>query len=267
MEEHKYFIGEIANMLGVSSDTLRHYEKKGILTARRASNGYRYYTAEDIPQMTSILYHRKMDLSLQDMKAIYAEDGSVEKLTAITKKRLAAETLAARQLQQNIKRLQLAQKDYETIHHHLDEVMIKPFPSAYVIVPQTDRTKAQNLWFQYAKEYSGLDMLYRFDEYHFHHSGKDVSLKYINTQLLLFQELEEYVECPFLQQKPPLTEAYPCVSILHASSSGLPAENKIRTMTAWADRQNIKLAPQLYSTCTLENAYLLLFIPILTMQS
>lgn len=28
MEERKYLIGEIADMQGVSSDTLRHYEKK-----------------------------------------------------------------------------------------------------------------------------------------------------------------------------------------------------------------------------------------------
>lgn len=142
MNERKYLIGEIADMLGVSSDTLRHYEKKGILTARRAGNGYHYYTEEDIPQMINILYHRKMDICLRDMEAIYSENGSVEKLTAITKERLSTETLAARQLQQNIKRLQLAQSDYEAINHHLDEVMIKPFPAAYVIIPQADRSEA-----------------------------------------------------------------------------------------------------------------------------
>lgn len=79
MEQRKYLIGEIADMLGVSSDTLRHYEKKGILTARRTSNGYRYYTEADIPQMINILYHRKMDIGLRDMEAIYSEDGSVNK--------------------------------------------------------------------------------------------------------------------------------------------------------------------------------------------
>ena len=273
MEEYKYLIGEIADMLGVSSDTLRHYEKKGILTARRASNGYRYYTKEDIPQMVSILYHRKMDIGLQDMEAIYSENGSVEKLTAITKERLAAETLAARQLQQNIKRLQLAQNDYEAIHHHLDDVMIKPFPASYIIIPQTGRAEAQNLWFQYAKKYSGLDMLYQFDEYRLDNTRHDFSPEYINTQLLLFQELKEYVECPFLQEEPPVTVPRPCVSVLHTASSHFPDEESIRTMITWADRQNIRLSHQLYCTCTFETlhdrrqtAYLQLFIPILTMS-
>lgn len=272
MEQRKYLIGEIADMLGVSSDTLRHYEKKGILTARRASNGYRYYTEEDIPQMINILYHRKMDIGLRDMEAIYSEDGSVDKLTAITKERLAAETLAAWQLQQNIKRLQLAKSDYEAINHHLGEVMIKPFPAAYAIIPQTGRDEALNLWLQYAKEYSGLDMMYRFDEYHLDYMKKDFSLKYINTQLLLFQELKEYVELPFLQHEPPIIMPRPCVSVLYTASSRLPDEETIRVMTTWAERLNIRLSHQLYSTCTFETlrkrsqtAYLQLFIPILTM--
>lgn len=274
MEERKYLIGKIADMLGVSSDTLRHYEKKGILTARRTSNGYRYYTEADIPQMASILYHRKMDIGLQDMERIFSAGGSIENLTAITKERLAAETLAVRHLQQNIKRLQLAQNDYEAIHHHLNEVMIKPFPASYVIIPQTDRTEAQSLWFQYAKKYSGLDMLYRFDEYYLNNTENDFSSEYVNTQLLLFQELKKYVECPFSPEELSVTLPFPCVSVLHTSSSHLPEEGTIHAMTTWANQRNIRLSPQLYCTCIFETlrgrtqtAYLQFFMPILTMPS
>lgn len=36
--------GELARLAGVSTDTLRHYERKGVLARpRRASNGYRQY--------------------------------------------------------------------------------------------------------------------------------------------------------------------------------------------------------------------------------
>ena len=35
--------GELARMAGVSKDTLRHYERKGLLASRRSSNGYREY--------------------------------------------------------------------------------------------------------------------------------------------------------------------------------------------------------------------------------
>lgn len=41
--------GELARLAGVSSDTLRHYERKGLLTRpHRSANGYREYLASDL---------------------------------------------------------------------------------------------------------------------------------------------------------------------------------------------------------------------------
>ena len=38
--------GELAKLTGVSTDTLRHYERKGVLARpRRSGNGYRQYPA------------------------------------------------------------------------------------------------------------------------------------------------------------------------------------------------------------------------------
>jgi len=37
--------GELAGLAGVSSDTLRHYERKGVLARPRSCNGYRQYPA------------------------------------------------------------------------------------------------------------------------------------------------------------------------------------------------------------------------------
>ena len=55
MNKSKYLIGDVANLMGMSRDTLRHYEKRGLLTARKAANGYRYYTEADISRFISIL--------------------------------------------------------------------------------------------------------------------------------------------------------------------------------------------------------------------
>lgn len=44
--------GELARMAGVSPDTLRHYERKGLLAApRRSANGYREYLAADLDRV------------------------------------------------------------------------------------------------------------------------------------------------------------------------------------------------------------------------
>ena len=41
-------IGELATATGLSRDTLRFYEKRGLLRAQRGSNGYRDYPAESV---------------------------------------------------------------------------------------------------------------------------------------------------------------------------------------------------------------------------
>jgi DNA-binding transcriptional MerR regulator len=38
--------GELARKTGLSKDTLRHYERKGLLASRRSPNGYREYDAQ-----------------------------------------------------------------------------------------------------------------------------------------------------------------------------------------------------------------------------
>lgn len=73
MNKSKYLIGDVANLMGISRDTLRHYEKRGLLTARKAANGYRYYTEADISRFISILYQRKMDIGLDDIATLWDE--------------------------------------------------------------------------------------------------------------------------------------------------------------------------------------------------
>src|SRR5262245_28291588 len=46
--------GELARLSGVSADTLRHYERKGLLKPHRASNGYREYTRQAVERVRLI---------------------------------------------------------------------------------------------------------------------------------------------------------------------------------------------------------------------
>lgn len=46
--------GELARLAGVSTDTLRHYERKGLLAPRRAANGYRRYPPEALDRVRMV---------------------------------------------------------------------------------------------------------------------------------------------------------------------------------------------------------------------
>jgi DNA-binding transcriptional MerR regulator len=50
-----FLSGELARLAGVSTDTLRHYERKGVLPlARRLSNGYRRYAPDALDRVRLI---------------------------------------------------------------------------------------------------------------------------------------------------------------------------------------------------------------------
>lgn len=64
-------IGEFARKLGVSTDTLRYYEKHGLLThSSRSQSGYRIYTDTDIKQMSFILRAKNVGFSLSEIKEL-----------------------------------------------------------------------------------------------------------------------------------------------------------------------------------------------------
>jgi len=46
--------GELARISGVSADTLRHNERKGLLKPRRAPNGYREYPRHAVERVRLI---------------------------------------------------------------------------------------------------------------------------------------------------------------------------------------------------------------------
>jgi len=60
-------IGELATELGVSSDTLRFYERSGLLPRPpRAENGYREYSAPDVERLRLIIDLRRLDIPIAD---------------------------------------------------------------------------------------------------------------------------------------------------------------------------------------------------------
>lgn len=61
-------IGELAALAGTSPRALRHYEAQGLLTARRATNGYRDYGEHDLRLVAEIRSLLAIGFSLEDTR-------------------------------------------------------------------------------------------------------------------------------------------------------------------------------------------------------
>lgn len=66
----KCLIGDVAQLFNISSDTLRYYEKEGILAPKKDVNGYRYYGMDDIIRIIDIMFYRGLDIAIKDIASI-----------------------------------------------------------------------------------------------------------------------------------------------------------------------------------------------------
>ncbi|RIH89569.1 heavy metal-responsive transcriptional regulator [Calidithermus roseus] len=66
-----YRIGELARVAGVSRDTLRFYEREGLLRPEgRSEGGYRLYEAEAVRRLRFIKQAQALGLTLEEIRAV-----------------------------------------------------------------------------------------------------------------------------------------------------------------------------------------------------
>lgn len=64
-------IGELGQATGVDIETIRYYEKEGLLPVpQRSENGYRVFRAEHVERLAFIRHCRALDISLAEVKRL-----------------------------------------------------------------------------------------------------------------------------------------------------------------------------------------------------
>lgn len=87
-------IGELAGAAGVSTDTVRHYERNGVISKpRRAPNGYRMYRSGALEQIVLVRRAIAVGFTLKELAEIFAErdkgNSPCRKVRALAAKKLA----------------------------------------------------------------------------------------------------------------------------------------------------------------------------------
>ena len=87
-------IGELAKRAGVSVDTLRFWEKEGLISAERGTNGYRYYGDDSLITLQFILSMKSLGFSLGAIAELLAVRVEKDSHTCAEVKSLAEAHLA-----------------------------------------------------------------------------------------------------------------------------------------------------------------------------
>ena len=69
-----YKIGEVARLLGLTTQALRFYEQEGVVTPKKSDNGTRYYDEDQLILLLSFKKYRQADFSVQDIVTHFKDD-------------------------------------------------------------------------------------------------------------------------------------------------------------------------------------------------
>lgn len=148
----KYFsIGEAARAAHTTSETLRHYDRIGLVKPSKKDERthYRYYTAQDIVRLNTVRALQIMDLPLQEIKRVLEYD-DLEKTVdfLVQAEKNANEKIAA--LQYSKSKIQLAKAGYERklqARRNPNGIFIKDIPERVILLSDTLEVPAlDNLW-------------------------------------------------------------------------------------------------------------------------
>ncbi len=147
-----YFsIGEAAKAAHTTNETLRHYDRIGLVKPSQKDEwtNYRYYTEQDIVRLNTVRALQLMDLSLQEIKTVLEYDDLekiIDFLAQAEKK--ADEKMAA--LQYSKSKIQLAKADYESKlqrQQKFNSSFVKDYPERVILLSDTlEVPTLDNLW-------------------------------------------------------------------------------------------------------------------------
>lgn len=131
--EKRFTIHQVSELTGLSSDAIRLYEKKGLITPiRDDSNGYRYYSIDDIHRIAAVSLYRKMDIGIPEINQLFNK----RNLSEISRS-------FAYMLEENDKRIQLLKRQNERLksikgtidmlREHENKYSIAELPEYYIL--------------------------------------------------------------------------------------------------------------------------------------
>lgn len=158
----KYFsVGETAKAVHTTSETLRHYDRIGLVKPSKKDEwtNYRYYTEQDIVRLNTVRALQLMDLPLKEIKKVLEYD-DLEKIVDFLAEaeRKADEKIAA--LQYSKSKIQLAKADYEKklqMRQNPNGIFVKNVPERVLLLSDTlEVPTLDNLWNYLSHFYSKL---------------------------------------------------------------------------------------------------------------
>ena len=214
----KYTIGEVSNRLGLSRDTLRFYEKKGIIQPEKQKNGYRTYTYEDIKKLSSIMFYRRLNFSIEDIGRILYKS-SFPSYCSMIQEKIAEEKHQVEKHRQSLIHLTHLQKHYKNVEKYLNRYDLRPMPPYYQMPDN-----------RFINQTGISDLCYTFQEYRI----QDHYADQVNEFFMIEEDTASIMKMNQALNGYPLLKQERCVYTVVASDSLVLKSQAVLDTADWA---------------------------------
>ena len=142
----QYTIREVADLIGLSTDAIRLYEKEGLVSPLRdPNNGYRYYGPDEIQRIMGIHLYRQLDASIAEIRDLYSAD-SLPQISDHFSHLISQTEQEMVQLQNRLEKLRFMKQHLDTLQQGLHTCSIRELPTIYLLYQQDfNKTLYENM--------------------------------------------------------------------------------------------------------------------------
>jgi len=132
----KYTIREVADLIGLSPDAIRLYEKEGLISPLRdPSNGYRYYGPDEIQRIMGIHLYRQLGVSIPEIRNIYSAS-SLSNVADRFNFFINQTEQEIHRLQNKLEKLLFMKQHLENLQEGHRQCSIQTLPTLYILYQQ-----------------------------------------------------------------------------------------------------------------------------------
>ena len=153
-------IKEIETLSGLPRANIRYYESEGLITPRRAENGYRDYSQADADTLLRIKLLRALGLTIEQLKTLACGEAALDAVLAERLQAMQQEQHALGRAEQVAEQLRQAKVDYQTLdaEQYLAELE-NGMPAA---LQQDVQPKQHMLWQRFFARYLDVTLYHAF---------------------------------------------------------------------------------------------------------
>lgn len=134
----KYKIGEVSQLLGITPETIRYYEKEGIIMPNKDQmNGYRYYTIQNINELLDVIFYRRIDVPIQDIRNIINK-GDFDDMCNLIQLKSIEMTAKIEKQKIMLKKLNIIQQSINDVKESLYQYSVRAFDTCFILMKDYD---------------------------------------------------------------------------------------------------------------------------------